>query len=218
MQKSDGYFITIEGIEGVGKSTNIATLTKFLEEKGVEYIVTREPGGTELAEKIRELLLEISEESITELSELLLVFAARAQHIEKLIKPALQSGKWVVCDRFTDATFAYQGGGRGLDQKIISALQSMVQDELRPDLTIILDLDPETGLERATKRGSLDRFEQEKIEFFARVRQSYLDIAAAEPQRCVVVDASKPLEAVKSDLLNMLEQKLGTALQETNEQ
>jgi dTMP kinase len=142
------------------------------------------------------------------MSELLLVFAARAQHLEKVIKPALREGKWVVCDRFTDATFAYQGAGRGLDCNTITQLESMVQNDLRPDLTIILDLDPKIGMERASQRGSLDRFEQEKQSFFKKVRQGYLDIAAAEPERCQVIDASKPLEQVKVELLTALKQGL----------
>ncbi len=168
MQNKRAYFITMEGIEGVGKSTNIGSITEYLDTKGIEYIVTREPGGTRLAEKIRELLLEDEVEPVTELTELLLVFAARAQHVETLIKPALMAGKWVISDRFTDATFAYQGGGRGVDRGTIKQLQSMVQDELTPDLTIILDLDPQTGMQRAMKRGKLDRFEREELEFFAR--------------------------------------------------
>lgn len=204
----NGMFITIEGIEGVGKSTNIEFIKQYLEGAGVEYVVTREPGGTLLAERIRELLLEINKEPLNELSELLLVFAARAQHIERLIKPALASGKWVVCDRFTDATFAYQGGGRGLDISVIEELQSMVQGSLRPDLTIILDLDPKTGMARVAKRGALDRFEQEELDFFGKVRQTYLDIAKAEPQRCAVIDATQDLEAVQSDLHSLLEERL----------
>lgn len=208
MQNRKPYFITMEGIEGVGKSTNIATISEYLRERGIDYIVTREPGGTALAEKIRSLLLEVDAEPVTELSELLLMFAARSQHIETLIKPALESGKWVICDRFTDATFAYQGGGRGLDRDKISQLQTMVQDELQPDLTIILDLDPQTGMQRARKRGSLDRFEREEMEFFDRVRQTYLDIAEAEPERCATIDASQPLERVKSSLLQVLENRL----------
>ncbi len=204
----NGMFITIEGIEGVGKSTNIEFIKQYLEGAGVEYVVTREPGGTLLAERIRELLLEINKEPLNELSELLLVFAARAQHIERLIKPALASGKWVVCDRFTDATFAYQGGGRGLDISVIEELQSMVQGSLRPDLTIILDLDPKTGMARVAKRGALDRFEQEELDFFDKVRQTYLDIAKAEPQRCAVIDATQDLEAVQSDLHSLLEERL----------
>jgi dTMP kinase len=208
MQNKRAYFITMEGIEGVGKSTNIGSITEYLDTKGIEYIVTREPGGTRLAEKIRELLLEDEVEPVTELTELLLVFAARAQHVETLIKPALMAGKWVISDRFTDATFAYQGGGRGVDRGTIKQLQSMVQDELTPDLTIILDLDPQTGMQRAMKRGKLDRFEREELEFFARVRQTYLDIAMADPRRCVIIDASQKLETVKSDLIDVLKQRL----------
>tara|TARA_R110002073_G_scaffold333040_1_gene520017 strand:- start:126 stop:704 length:579 start_codon:yes stop_codon:yes gene_type:complete len=183
-------------------------MTEHLEKKGIDYVLTREPGGTLLAEKIRELLLDLHEEHMSELTELLLVFAARAQHIEKLIEPALAAGTWVLCDRFTDATFAYQGAGRGLSIEKIEQLQSMVQGSLRPDLTIILDLDPAIGMERANKRGELDRFEQEKQSFFRLVRQAYLDIAAAEPDRCLVIDASKPLAEVKSDLIESLEKGL----------
>jgi len=203
-----GLFLTLEGAEGVGKSTNIAFITEYLEQRGIEYVLTREPGGTQLAEKIRDLLLAVHEESMSELTELLLVFAARAQHLDKVIEPALAAGKWVVCDRFTDATFAYQGAGRGLSVQRIGQLQSMVQGELRPDLTIILDLDPEIGLARASNRGELDRFEQEKQSFFRSVRQGYLDIAQSEPERCTVIDASKPLEDVKLELLAALEHGL----------
>lgn len=201
-----GLFLTLEGAEGVGKSTNIEFITQYLEQQGVEYVLTREPGGTHLAEKIRDLLLAVHEEPMSELTELLLVFAARAQHLDKVIEPALASGKWVVCDRFTDATFAYQGAGRGLSVETIGQLQSMVQGELRPDLTIILDLDPEIGMERASNRGELDRFEREQQSFFRSVRQGYLDIALAEPERCMVIDAAKPLEEVKLNLLVALEQ------------
>ena len=144
-----GKFITIEGVEGVGKSTNIANIEAFLSARGIEYVKTREPGGTVIAEKIREILLDPAIESMSELTELLLVFAARAEHLEKVIQPALNKGLWVLCDRFTDATFAYQGGGRGLSLASIETLQDLVQGELRPDLTVILDLDPEVGLARA---------------------------------------------------------------------
>ena len=150
---------------------------------------------------------------MSELTELLLVFAARAQHLDKVIEPALTAGKWVVCDRFTDATFAYQGAGRGLNVKTIDQLQSMVQGGLRPDLTIVLDLDPAIGMERAGNRGELDRFELEQQSFFHKVREAYLSIAQAEPKRCRVIDASKPLEAVKLDLLEALEQGLATITQ-----
>lgn len=208
MAQKRGLFLTLEGVEGVGKSTNIEFITHYLEQRGIDYVLSREPGGTQLAEKIRELLLDVHEEPMTELTELLLVFAARAQHIERVIEPALAAGKWVLCDRFTDATFAYQGAGRGLNTEIIEQLQAMVQKSLRPDLTIILDLDPAIGMERAIKRGKLDRFEQEQLSFFSLVRQSYLDTAMAEPDRCSVIDASQPLEEVKSALINVLEKGL----------
>lgn len=208
MADKRGLFLTLEGAEGVGKSTNIGFITAHLEENGIEYILSREPGGTLIAEEIRELLLAVHDEPMSELSELLLVFAARAQHIEAQIEPALAAGKWVVCDRFTDATFAYQGYGRGLSLEKIEQLQTMVQGTLRPDLTIILDLDPSVGMERASNRGELDRIEQEQQSFFHCVRQGYLDIAKAEPERCLVIDASKPLEQVKLDLLKALKQGL----------
>jgi len=198
----------LEGAEGVGKSTNIGFVTQYLEKRGIEYVLTREPGGTQLAERIRDLLLAVHEEPMSGLTELLLVFAARAQHLDKIIEPALATGKWVVCDRFTDATFAYQGAGRGLSMETIDQLQSMVQGDLRPDLTIILDLDPEIGMQRASNRGELDRFEREQQSFFRHVRQGYLDIAQAEPDRCTVIDASKALEDVKRNLLTVIEQRL----------
>lgn len=208
MNQKRGLFLTLEGVEGVGKSTNIEFIIQCLREKKIEHVLTREPGGTQIAESIRDLLLASNDETLSEMSELLLVFAARAQHLEKVIKPALSEGKWVVCDRFTDATFAYQGAGRGLDCNTIAQLESMVQNDLRPDLTIILDLDPKIGMERASKRGSLDRFEREKQSFFEKVRQGYLDIATAEPERCQVIDASKPLEQVRVELLTALEKGL----------
>ena len=208
MSNKRGLFLTLEGAEGVGKSTNIGFITQYLEKRGIEYVLTREPGGTQLAERIRDLLLAVQEEPMSELTELLLVFAARAQHLDKIIEPALATGKWVVCDRFTDATFAYQGAGRGLSMETIDQLQSMVQGDLRPDLTIILDLDPEIGMQRASNRGELDRFEREQQSFFRHVRQGYLDIAKAEPDRCTVIDASKALEDVKRNLLTVIEQRL----------
>lgn len=200
-----GKFITIEGVEGVGKSTNIETLRNFLDSRSIDYIVTREPGGTLIAEDIRSLLLEVREEKLCELSELLLVFAARAQHLEELIKPALEKGAWVICDRFTDATYAYQGAGRGLDTNLIGTLENLAQGQLRPDLTLILDLDPQVGLSRASNRGELDRFENEKLEFFTKVRNKYLSIAEAQPQRCRLIDASETMENVRNALLALLE-------------
>lgn len=147
-----GKFITLEGVEGVGKSTNLATIEKVLQSLNIDYIKSREPGGSSIAERIRALLLDPEAEPMSELAELLLVFAARAEHLEKVIRPSLENGVWVLCDRFTDATFAYQGGGRGLSTAIIDQLQALVQGDLRPDLTVILDLDPAIGLERARER------------------------------------------------------------------
>ncbi len=196
-----GKFITIEGIEGVGKSTNIRFIRDYLENAKIEHIQTREPGGTKIAECIRGLLLEEHQEAMDATAELLLVFAARAQHLNTVIRPALDRGCWVVCDRFTDATYAYQGGGRLLDSSKIALLESMVQNSLRPDLTLILDLDPVRGLQRASDRGELDRFEKERLDFFQRVRSSYLQIAAGEPARCKVIDASLSIDAVRAATL-----------------
>ena len=205
---SRGKFISIEGVEGAGKSTNIEAIKQYLVGKEIDFVVTREPGGTVLAEKIRRLLLHVSDDAPAELTELLLIFAARAQHIEKVIQPALENGRSVICDRFTDATYAYQGGGRGLKTSVIAELESMVQGELRPDLTIILDLDPEAGLLRAKERGELDRFETEKDEFFEKVRSTYLDIAISNPDRCFVINAGQSIEQVRADIINLLDKRL----------
>ena len=205
---SRGKFISIEGVEGAGKSTNIEAIKQYLVGKEIDFVVTREPGGTVLAEKIRRLLLHVSDDAPAELTELLLIFAARAQHIEKVIQPALENGRSVICDRFTDATYAYQGGGRGLKTSVIVELESMVQGELRPDLTIILDLDPEAGLVRAKERGELDRFETEKDEFFKKVRSAYLDIAISNPDRCFVINAGQSIEQVRADIINLLDKRL----------
>jgi len=201
---SQGKFITIEGVEGVGKSTNIEIIKNFLDSNNVPFVLTREPGGTLLAEKIRELLLQKSEEAPVELCELLLVFSARAQHLEKVIKPALFAGKWVICDRFTDATYAYQGGGRGLDSESIAKLEELVQKDLRPDLTFVLDLDPDTGLSRAKERGELDRFESEQIEFFKKVRASYLEIANSDAARCVIINAGNSIDEVGKEIIGKI--------------
>ena len=203
-----GIFITIEGVEGVGKSTNIEFIKQYLGNLNIDYLVTREPGGTLLAENIRDLLLSIGDDSPVELCELLLIFSARAQHIEKVIEPALKGGTWVICDRFTDATYAYQGGGRGMNAKLISELETMVQGSLRPDLTIILDLDPETGLSRARNRGELDRFEREHVDFFMKVREVYLQIAANYPERCAVINAGNELDEVSRDIELLLKTRL----------
>ena len=203
-----GIFITIEGVEGVGKSTNIEFIKQYLGNLNIDYLVTREPGGTLLAENIRDLLLSIGDDSPVELCELLLIFSARAQHIEKVIEPALKGGTWVICDRFTDATYAYQGGGRGMNAKLISQLETMVQGSLRPDLTIILDLDPETGLSRARNRGELDRFEREHVDFFMKVREVYLQIATNYPERCAVINAGNELDEVSRDIELLLKTRL----------
>ncbi|MBD2859672.1 dTMP kinase [Spongiibacter sp. KMU-158] len=195
-----GVFLTVEGGEGVGKSTNLAFLTERLKAAGIPFISTREPGGTELAEQIRSLLLTPREEAMSELTELLLVFAARAQHLEACIKPAIEQGQWVVCDRFTDATYAYQGGGRGLSQSTIAQLESLVQGELRPDYTILLDAPVAVGMSRARERGELDRFEREQQSFFEKVRGAYLHMAAEHAKRYRVIDASVELEAVQQQL------------------
>lgn len=198
--KDRGLFITIEGTEGVGKSTNISHLCQLLEAHQIDYVLTREPGGTPLAEELRGLLLEPRDERVSQDTELLLMFAARAQHLENVIRPALERGAWVISDRFTDATYAYQGGGRGVDSNSIALLERLVQHELRPDMTLLLDLDVETGLKRASARSAPDRFEQEKLEFFNTVRQTYLDRAAAEPERFVVVDASQTIPDVQAQI------------------
>jgi len=199
-----GKFITIEGTEGVGKTTNIEFIQTWLNQQQVDFVTTREPGGTPLAEQIRELLLTPRDEKVCNSAELLLMFAGRAQHLDQVIVPAIQSGLCVVCDRFTDATYAYQGFGRGMDSTLIAHLERLVQAELRPDLTLILDIPVEIGLQRASQRSAPDRFEREQTEFFERVRQGYLSIAANEPQRCVVIDASQPLEDVQRDITTAL--------------
>jgi len=185
-----GRFVTIEGIEGAGKSTQIDTVRTLIGRAGHEVVVTREPGGTPLAERIRALVLAPSDEAMPALAELLLMFAARCVHLEGLVRPALLRGAWVVCDRFTDATLAYQGGGRGLPRAHIEALAQLVHPDLSPDLTLLLDVAPAIGLARAGRRGAADRFEREHVEFFERVRATYLDLARASPRRFVVIDAS----------------------------
>ena len=199
-----GKFLTIEGTEGVGKSTNLAFVCDWLGARGIEVIVTREPGGTPLAEEVRSLLLSKRNEAVDETAELLLVFAARAQHLAQVIKPALARGAWVLSDRFTDATYAYQGGGRGLSKATIAQLEQLVQGDLRPDLTLILDIDVELGLNRARQRGELDRFESETIGFFERVRAAYRQRVQAAPERYALVDAGKPLAEVQADLAAVL--------------
>ncbi|GAA3558357.1 dTMP kinase [Marinobacter xestospongiae] len=205
---SRGQFITFEGGEGVGKSTQITRAADLLKARGLDVMVTREPGGTPMAEAIRELLLAPRDEAVHEMTELLLVFAARAQHLHGRILPALAQGAWVLCDRFTDATFAYQGAGRGLSQQRIAALEQLVQDDVRPDHVIVLDAPVATGMARAARRGELDRFEQETVAFFERIRQCYLERARALPARYHLVDAGQALDAVSEDVCRILSQLL----------
>lgn len=203
-----GLFITLEGPEGAGKSTNRDFLAERLRGHGIDVLLTREPGGTPLAERIRELLLAPSDEAMAVDTELLLMFAARAQHIAGVIRPALARGQVVLCDRFTDATYAYQGGGRGLPVERIALLEDFVQGELRPDLTLVFDLPVDVGLSRAAARGRLDRFEQEDRSFFEAVRQTYLQRAAAAPERYRVLDAAAPLADVQQTLEALLPELL----------
>ena len=199
---SQGKFISIEGVEGAGKSTNIEAIKQYLVGKEIDFVVTREPGGTVLAEKIRRLLLHVSDDAPAELTELLLIFAARAQHIEKVIQPALENGRSVICDRFTDATYAYQGEARGVDWSIIETLESWVQKGLQPDLTFFLDLPPEESEVRIADRQK-DRMESEDRLFFERVREGYIKRARGS-SRYRILDASRTLAQVTEDLKNQL--------------
>ena len=199
-----GKFITVEGIEGVGKTTNIDFIHQQLQAAGRDVVLTREPGGTPLGEAIRGLLLDPEYTGMDSTCELQLMFAARAEHLAKVITPALEKGQWVLCDRFTDATYAYQGGGRGIDTDVIARLETLVQDDFRPDLTMLLDVPVEVGLARASKRGAMDRFEQEKVEFFEKIRNCYLEMAKASPARYRVIDASLPLDDVQNQIAAIL--------------
>jgi dTMP kinase len=200
-----GRFITLEGIEGVGKSTNVNFIADYFRAQGDVVHITREPGGTDIAERIRNLILETPGDGLSDLGELLLMFAARAEHMAGLIRPALERGETVVCDRFIDASFAYQGGGRGLDTGVIAALCDIVLGKLRPELTILLDAPTEVSAERIAGRGWQDRFEQERAEFFDRVRSAYLGIAGREPDRVRIIDASQPLVQVQAAIRAELE-------------
>lgn len=200
-----GKFITIEGQDGAGKSTNVAVIESFLKDHGIAYVHSREPGGTPLGEQLREMLLNSQDNSIGDQAELLMIFAARAQHIEDVIEPNLESGKWVLCDRFTDATYAYQGGGRGMNFNDIAVLENHVQRSLRPDLTLLLDIPVEIGESRAGQRSVPDRFEVQAQTFKQKVRDCYLDRAQAEPERIKIIDSSLSMALVKSQVENVLE-------------
>lgn len=204
MTDTKGLFISVEGGEGVGKTTNLAFIADYLRASGIELVQTREPGGTPLAEQIRALLLQARDENVAPMAELLLMFAARAQHLERVVQPALDAGAWVLCDRFTDATYAYQGGGRQLDVGVIADLERLVQGNFRPDLTLLLDLPVAEGLARADARGELDRFEQEQLAFFERVRGVYLERARRFPEQFQVIDASGSLAEVQGSIGKVL--------------
>lgn len=206
---SNGKLITVEGIEGAGKSTIVECIKHYLQQKGMRFVLTREPGGTEIAEAIRQLLLAHYEEKMAEDSELLLMFASRAQHIASVITPAMSEGKIVVSDRFTDASFAYQGAGRGIAESRIAELEHWVLKTLRPNLTILLDLPVELGLERAKGRSNLDRIESETKQFFERVRAGYLDRAKRFPERYRIIDATQPVETVKQAIIAILQEFIG---------
>jgi dTMP kinase len=205
-----GKFITLEGIEGAGKSTVAAALAEALHARGISVRQTREPGGTPLAERLRQLVLQRGDESLSAEAETLLMFAARAIHLDNLVRPALERGEWVICDRFTDATRAYQGGGRGVDTTLIEQLAASVHRGLEPDLTLLLDLPVNMGLGRARARRQakgesvVDRFESETVQFFERVRASYLDTARREPKRCQIIDASRDPDSVRSAAISAL--------------
>ncbi|MDH5620297.1 MAG: dTMP kinase [Gammaproteobacteria bacterium] len=203
-----GKFISVEGIEGVGKSTNIEVLVQRIEAAGHKVLTTREPGGTPIAEDIRDILTHRGEEPVPEIAEVLLMFAARSFNVNNVIIPALEAGTWVVCDRFTDSSRAYQGGGRGIPMETIDRLADWVHGDTWPDLTLLLDAPVEIGLERAGKRGAPDRFEQERHDFFQRVRECYLQIAAREPTRFVVIDTTRDIDEVKADVAALTDQLL----------
>ena len=209
-----GFFLTIEGVEGAGKTTAKKVVLRWLQACGREYIETREPGGTPLAEQLRALVLAEHEEQVSDTTELLLMFAARSQNLCERIEPSLAAGKVVVCDRFTDATYAYQSGGRGIDEQRIAVLEQLVQGDRRPDMTLLLDVAPEVGLARARRRasaqgGELDRIEQEAIDFFHRVRAVYLQRAARFADQYVVIDASRSVAHVKRQIAGALQARLG---------
>ncbi|MGH1537259.1 MAG: dTMP kinase [Gammaproteobacteria bacterium] len=189
-----GKFITFEGTEGVGKTTQIQLLSKYLKTKNIENIVTREPGGTKLGECLREVLLNNNDTEIDSMSELLLMFSARAQHLAEVIYPALKNNIWILCDRFTDATYAYQGGGRGVPHAKIKKLEDVVQDGFIPNLTILLSGQIGIGMRRVARRGEKDRFESEEVEFFERIQQNYLQLAEANSERFAVVDADQSID------------------------
>ena len=206
-----GKFITVEGIEGVGKTTNIDVLVKRIEASGHKVLTTREPGGTPLAEEIRDIVQHRGDEPIPEIAELLLIFAARSLNVNNVVVPALEAGTWVVSDRFTDSSRAYQGGGWGIPMETIDRLADWVHGEVWPDVTILLDTPVEIGMQRADKRGARDRFEQERHDFFQRVRECYLQLAINEPDRFVVIDTTQSLDEVAREIRGLADLLLGNS-------
>lgn len=205
-----GLFITFEGVEGAGKTTNIEFIADEIQKTGREFVLTREPGGTKTGEAIRHVLLSKDLPEMHHDTELLLMFAARAEHLQRIILPALNAGKWVLCDRFTDASYAYQGGGRGIDIARIATLEQWVQGDLRPDYTFLFDLDADTGMSRVRSRGETDRFEQQHIDFFNRVRQQYLKLAADNKERYRIIQAQHDLETVQQQISEILSELLAS--------
>lgn len=205
--KIKGLFISFEGGEGVGKTTQIARLAKEFESVGRKVVVTREPGGTKIANRIRSLLLDPEIEGLVPMAELFLYEASRAQHVQELIGPALAAGHVVICDRFADSSVVYQGAARGLPAKIVSDLNRMATFKLQPNLTFILDLNPQIGLARVGKRGILDRIEKETLDFHIAVRRGFKKLAASQPRRCVLVDASQSRDQIHEDILKVLSKR-----------
>jgi dTMP kinase len=197
-----GRFITFEGIDGAGKSTQIEVVANALRARGLPLVITREPGGTPLGEALREVILH---RPMTIAAETLLMFAARAEHLERVIRPALATGTWVLCDRFTDATYAYQSGGRGMSGERVAELEQWVHPDLQPDLTLLIDVPPEVAAHRLARARSADRFEAEQVDFFARVRRAYLDRAGGEPQRFIVIDGTQPADVIGARLAELMQ-------------
>jgi len=202
--KKQGYLLTLEGIEGAGKSTAVQIISNFLQQYNIDFIITREPGGTEIAERIREIILNNYQERMHPDTEILLYFASRAQHINNVILPSLENGKMIICDRFTDATYAYQGGGRGLSNEKISILEKLVQNTLKPNFTLLFDVTVNSGFNRILNNRKFDRIENEKYAFFRRIRNKYLQLANNEPDRFHIINSNNSLTQVTHDIISIM--------------
>lgn len=207
-----GKFITVEGIEGVGKSSNIEVMRDAIEARGLQVLTSREPGGTPTAEQIRGILLEHGDEPVPDIAELLLMFAARSLHVNNVIQPAINAGTWVICDRFTDTSRAYQGAGRGFPLEEIDRIADWVHPDLQPDLTLLLDAPVDIGMQRAGERSQPDRIEIAKVDFFTRARDCYLELAKSEPERFAVVDASQGIDDVRASVATVVNRLLDETL------